>query len=59
MLTKSRTIKYFDALVGSCQLGELSVEILVNGDIMFKRDEIPKAVVTMRPFEVQALDLYD
>ena len=59
MLTTSRTIKYFDALVGSCQLGELSVEILGNGDIMFKREETPKAVVTMHPFEIQALELYN
>lgn len=59
MLINSRTIKYFDALVGSCQLEELSVEILGDGNIMFKRDETPKAIVTMHPFEIQALELYD
>lgn len=59
LLTGFRIINYFEALVESCQLGELSIEILGNGDIIFSRDETPKAFVTMRPFEIQALELYD
>lgn len=59
MLIPFRNVGQFDALVRSCQSGELSVEVLGNGDIMFNRDETPKAVVTMRPFHIEALELYD
>lgn len=40
-------------------MGEMSMEILANGNLLFNRGERPKAIVTMEPFAIEALEMYD